>query len=275
MQLPDPSRKAWLRVAAHSTEGPVRPHNEDAVAVFALGGGGARGDGKLTPAALPGAWPADAGVALVVLDGMGGQSTGDVPCAYAIEALAGRLCEAMPAGPAARGARNAWLVDAICLASEHIERRANPDAGQAATVVLAVAVGAELHLVHAGDVRAYLLRDGRLAQLTRDDSLLNTLRDQGVPEEDLREAPDNVLTQVLGHPRISVQPHGQVLEVGRGDVLLICTNGLHTAVDPATIEEALRRPLDLQEACRVLVELAEAAGAQHNITVMLARVEVR
>jgi serine/threonine protein phosphatase PrpC len=75
-----------------------------------------------------------------------------------------------------------------------------------------------------------------------------------------------------------VQPHGQVLEVGRGDVLLICTKGLHTAVDPAIIEETLRRTLDLldlEKACRVLVELAEAAGAQHNITVMLARVEIR
>ncbi|UQA56568.1 PP2C family protein-serine/threonine phosphatase [Polyangium aurulentum] len=269
----------WLRVAARSVVGPVKVHNQQAAAVFELGGGDPLVCGSASPrnAALTGAFPADAGVGLLVVHGIGGQSTGDWACEAVVDALAAQLREEIPEDAEAR---SAWLAGALHETSARVDayakKRSGPHGSLGATVVFAVAFGNAVHVVHVGDVRAYLFRDGRLLQLTVDDSLINHYRaETGLePTEEERRQIRNIITQGLGFDG-KMKPHVGSIEAGAGDVLMICTPGLHEFVDVAKIEEELGRAADLGEACAKLEALAVSRGSDANVSVLLARFEGR
>ncbi len=259
------SSDGWqVRVAALTDVGPVRDHNEDAVAVFVPG---ERADerwarGRVRQLAT------DAGVGLIVLDGMGGQHTGDVPCSKVIESLTASFTAGLPGEPEAQGP---WLVAALRRASAYTREHGTPHAGQGATVVLAVAHGATMHIVHAGDARAYLLRDGRLEQRTRDDSLLNQALDQGVDAELLRDLPRGIITQSLGFG--DVEPHLQSFALVAGDVLLLCSDGLHEFVAAEALAATLQNNDDPAQVCAELVAMAVRARSTDNISALVARIE--
>jgi protein phosphatase len=265
-------------VAARSAVGPVRPHNQEAVAVFPLDGGAPRVCGAASRGddAITGAWPADAGVGLLVVDGIGGQSTGDWACEAVIDALAERFRKKLPGDVEARGE---WLAGALHEASARVtvyaKERSGPHGSLGATVVLVVAVGHEVHVLHVGDVRAYLFRDGRLGQLTQDDSLVDHHRaylGRDLTEEE-RHQIKNVVTQALGFTGDNMKPHAQVLDARAGDVLMICTPGLHGFVDAGRVEAELGRAVDLEAACAELEALAVRGGTDNNLSVLLARFE--
>lgn len=237
----------------------MRDRNEDAVAVFTpagrLGGG----------EALAGALPADDGAALVVLDGMGGSRCGDMACRMACESLAERLACAWPADVDARAA---WLVDVVRGTSGRVNADGTLWAGQGATVALAVVVGEVVHVLHVGDVRAYVLRGELLAQRTRDDSLTNHARDQGMAEEEVQRLPPRVLMQALGIGEPVV--HAQVLRLAPGDTLLLASDGLYEAVEHAELAATLR-DREPAAACEALVERAIRANSGDNISALVAR----
>lgn len=253
-----------LRFAAHTDVGPRRDHNEDAAAAFGSAGPiGVTGRGGKD--AFAGAVPADAGVALLVLDGMGGHSSGALACERACEFLARDLVGPWPDLAAERGG---WLVALVRRLAAHLTTAAG-NTGQAAAGTLAVVVGDVVHVVHVGDVRAYVLRGGRLELRTRDDSLINDARDHGYSEQELRDAPRNVLTQVLGFGE--PVPHLQALALADDEVLLLCSDGLHAAVGEAAIAAALTEFAEPAAACAALVELATRAETEDNITALVAR----
>jgi protein phosphatase len=148
--------------------------------------------------------------------------------------------------------------------------------GMGTTLTMAYSVATDLFLVHAGDSRAYLFRDGDLEQLTSDHTLVQALIDGGAisPEEARTHKRRNVVTNVVGGPHPGVHSEIRKLVVRDGDTLLFCTDGLTGPVDDSEIAEILNRRPDPQTACNRLVELALTRGAPDNVTVIVVRYHV-
>src|SRR5262249_31196980 len=199
------------------------------------------------------------GVALSVVDGMGGHTSGDLAARMIADTLAAALTVAPPSGEDACRQR---LVAAMSGASRSVYDASFRDArlrGSGGAAVLAVVEGDRLHLASAGDSRIYLLRAGRLVQVTRDDSLINLWYEhmaeweaRGATEADIAEPPGHVITKALGvAERLEIAP--ATFELRAGDVILLQSDGLSGLVDDADIEQVLRDLPDPAEACLALV----------------------
>lgn len=256
-----------LQVAARSSRGLVRDHHQEAVAVFQLGSEATQVVGPgYAREPIAGIYPRGPGVAMVVLDGVGGQSTGDIACEIALAGFAVCFAEAPPPG---RAARSAWLAELVARVSLHLQESSR--AQGAAAVAVAMLVEDELHVSHLGDARVYCLREGRLSAMTEDHSLHNELRASGAAEEQIEQVPAGVLTRMLGfgdHDKASATSH----ELREGDVVLLASCGLHTELGALEIAGLLGERTTVDEICGTLEARAEQAGGNDNISVLVARV---
>jgi PPM family protein phosphatase len=205
---------------------------------------------------------------MAVADGMGGAQAGEVAAGVAVDRL-GDLRAPVGADELQR---------AIEEANAEIRRMAAEDperAGMGTTVTAAlVGAGGRLDLLHVGDSRAYLFRDGRLRRLTDDHSLVGEMVRQGTlaPEEAEAHPQRNVITRALGaEPQVEVDRSTEALAAG--DVLLLCTDGLSGYLSEEAIGKLLGEAPSLEEAAQALVEGANALGGADNVTVLLARFE--
>jgi len=141
------------------------------------------------------------------------------------------------------------------------------------TTTTAVGVLADhFFLTQVGDSRAYLIRNGEAVQLTRDQSLMQRLVEAGelTEEEAARSERRNIILQALGpDARVKVDLTHQ--EVRKGDILVLCSDGLSGQVKKEEIAAVATRERDLQAACDKLIALANERGGPDNITVVLAR----
>jgi protein phosphatase len=128
-----------------------------------------------------------------------------------------------------------------------------------------------LALVHAGDSRAYRLRDGALERLTADHALVEQLLTDGLitAERAATHPLRNMLTRALGRDR-DTDFDTVVLDVEPSDVFLFCTDGLTKMIDEAAIAAIVARAVSLEAAAMELVRAANAAGGRDNVTVVLA-----
>src|SRR3954451_9974834 len=199
---------------------------------------------------------------LAVADGMGGHAAGEVASAVAIAAIAS-LDEDAP-GPDLLDA----LLTAAMSANSRLHDMVEGDAaldGMGTTLTAILWGGSRLGLLHIGDSRCYLLRDGELSQITHDHTLVQTLVDAGRISADEAETPPqrNVITKVLDG-RDELEPDLSVREVRVGDRYLLCSDGLTGPVgSPDTLRDALSIP-DPQEAVDRLVQLALRGGGPDN-----------
>jgi serine/threonine protein phosphatase PrpC len=208
-----------------------------------------------------------------VADGLGGHQGGEVASAAAVEPLAALDGhELADPGEAAEA-----LTAAIRDGNAAILERAAGDPGLwgMGTTVTAAALAGERHLqlAHVGDSRAYLLRDGSLAQLTTDHTIVGELVRRGrlTPEQAAVHPERSILTRAVGlDPRVPVDTPDP-LELHDGDQVLLCSDGLTEAVDDDRIAELLSAAADGEAACRSLIDAANAAGGPDNITVVLLR----
>ena len=220
---------------------------------------------------------------LVVADGMGGAEGGERASALAVGALRTFVEDGFRSflhhGRLEEKAVHRELREAF----EHVDRiilhRAATDpklAGMGTTVTMAYVVGTVAHMVHAGDSRVYLHRGGELRRLTRDHTLVQNLVDHGtITPEDARVHPHrNVVTNVLGGPHEGVDPDVVRIDLGDGDLLILCSDGLTEPVDDAEIAAILGREPEPGRAAEALVAEALRRGGPDNITVVLARVRV-
>jgi protein phosphatase len=141
------------------------------------------------------------------------------------------------------------------------------------TLTALIRDGSRLGLVHIGDSRAYLLRDGELFQITHDDTLVQSMVDDGklTPDEVASHPQRSILLKALN----GTQNPGVRLRDGQaGDRYLLCSDGLHTVLDTATVEEVLARE-EPQRTVDRLVELANAAGGPDNISCVVAHLIAR
>jgi protein phosphatase len=247
-----------LRASAASDVGPVRKTNEDA-------------------------FVSDADVQLfAVADGMGGHDAGEVASRLAIEAISGFIRRS------AADTEFSWpygldgnlsydgnrLRTAIHLANRRIFRAAesNDDySGMGTTIVGLLANSTRVAIGHVGDSRLYLMRDGAIQQLTQDDSWAATIlaHDPRVKPADLAHHPmRNVLTNVLG-AREQVDVHLAERDLESGDVLLLCSDGLHGVLDTNEILRILQTAPSVESAAQTLVESAVTRGARDNITALV------
>jgi len=251
-----------LRASAASDIGPVRKTNEDA-------------------------FVSDASVRLfAVADGMGGHDAGEVASRLAIEALTSFIRRS------AKDSDFSWpygldgnltydgnrLRTAIHLANRRIFREAeNNDefSGMGTTLVGVLANSTRIAIGHVGDSRLYLLRKGVIEQLTRDDSWAATIlaHDPRVKPADLAHHPmRNVLTNVLG-AREQVDVHLAERDLESGDVLLLCSDGLHGVLEGDVLKQLLQAEPDVDRAAQELVEAALDHGARDNVTALVVRYE--
>jgi serine/threonine protein phosphatase PrpC len=239
-----------MRIATQTDRGLVRKRNEDSVL-------------------------ADEGLGLLMIaDGMGGYSGGEIASALAVSTVHACLLGSVEQDSAGRDTGNV-IREAVRRADEAIRLRASGDArlgDMGTTLVLALCRGPRVHLAHAGDSRAYLMQNGVMRRLTRDHSLVSEMIENGeiTPKEARRHPLRNVVTRSLGS-------HGnaelglQTVAWEPGNCLLLCSDGLTNMVEDREIERAIRQAgPDLSQACEKLVQMANQAGGKDNISVILA-----
>ena len=202
----------------------------------------------------------------VVADGMGGHRGGEVAARLAATALASR------SGALATGDAEA-LAEALQVANRIILNAGAEDEalrGMATTCTADLVRGRVARIAHVGDSRAYLFRDGRLAQLTEDHSVVAQLVREGFlsPQEAAHHPRRNVILRALGHlPDLEVDRVEVVLDAG--DRLLLCSDGLTNELDDEAIAAVLASERDSDAAAHRLVNLANAAGGADNVTVVV------
>ena len=204
--------------------------------------------------------------AFAVADGMGGAQAGEVASRIAADAFEERTDDGSPEQQLARIAHeaNRRIFD---FAQEDASR-----SGMGTTLTAALVAHDEVAIVHVGDSRAYLMRDGELRQLTRDHSLVEELRRQGrLTSEEAEEHPQrSIITRALG-PERSVEPDVQTHQARSGDLFLLCSDGLTSMVRPDRMREIVAAAPDLRAAADRLVAEANEMGGRDNITVVLFR----
>jgi len=211
------------------------------------------------------------GVVLMVADGMGGSAAGEVASHTAVEAAMGHFRNREATSDLA-------LTHSLEAAHRAVHRMSleTPDlAGMGTTCTMVAVLGSEVWYAHVGDSRAYLVRGGRIRQLTSDHSLVQQLVQQQLltPEQARVDPRRNVLTRSIGVGE-GVQVDEERLAGGLlvGDTLLLCSDGLYGMVTDEELALLASRP-DLEAACQALVELARERGGHDNITVVLARLD--
>lgn len=210
---------------------------------------------------------ADRGL-FIVADGMGGHNAGEVASSLAVKTIGEFLSDGPPASLNA-------LDEALRLANDHILTVAGekPDYVGMGTTVAAVYVGDHAAVyAHAGDSRVYLWHSGRLKQLTRDDSWVAAAMNGSA--EDAREIEQHpmrhVLTKVVGL-RPELQPSVAECPFEPGDLLLICSDGVHGSVNDETLSELLASRKPVPAVAESVVRQALAHGATDNVTAVVIR----
>ena len=215
------------------------------------------------------------GTVLGVCDGMGGAAAGEVASQLAVDIIYERLAEGEP--PSSHDDLARRLVSAIEDAGVRIYNEARADRtrrGMGTTSTIAALMSSRMFIGQVGDSRAYVMRNGVLVQVTRDQSLVNQLIEAGQLTEEEAETfeHNNIILQALGTAE-TVQVDLTYVDLAKGDVLLLCSDGLSGMIRTAEMQEVLQSVPEPLEACKVLTDRANQAGGHDNITVIVARVE--
>jgi protein phosphatase len=142
------------------------------------------------------------------------------------------------------------------------------------TLTMLIAIWPRAFVVHAGDSRAYRLRDGTLTQLTTDQTMAQAMIDSGAMTRDTAEASPlkHVLLSALGSAQVDPQVLVQDLE--RQDIMLLCSDGLTKHVTDAEIGEHMTREASSESVCQSLIDLALERGGEDNITVVVGKARI-
>ncbi len=247
-----------IRFYAATDVGKLRDHNEDNYLV----------DKKLS--------------LFVVADGMGGHAAGEVASALAVRVIHEELKKEREtieaaAGDETRASRAvlSLLETAVQRACSRIHEEARLDAekrGMGTTLSALIIAGSHGFIAHVGDSRIYLLRDGRIQQVTEDHTVFNELIKRGKLSRDQIEkvAQKNAITRAVGvYERVEVDT--LTLEVLPGDQFLLASDGLHGYINHTAELEPYFEDEDGESAARGLIELANNKGGKDNITAVLVR----
>ncbi|HEX7667645.1 MAG TPA: PP2C family serine/threonine-protein phosphatase, partial [Polyangiaceae bacterium] len=211
-----------------------------------------------------------------VCDGMGGAAAGEVASQLAVDILYERMTDGLtPDRTLERNELARRLVRSVESAGLRIFQEAKADRtrrGMGTTVTAAALVDEVLFLAQVGDSRGYILRQGNLVQVTRDQSLVNQLIEAGQLTEEEAETfeHNNIILQALGTAD-TVQVDLTFAELRKGDTLLLCSDGLSGMIRFDEIKETLLTYSEPLDACKALTEKANMAGGHDNITVIIVK----
>jgi PPM family protein phosphatase len=207
---------------------------------------------------------------LAVADGMGGHAAGEVASAAAIDAIA-RLDDDVP-GSDLLDALAGAVIDANHTLHDMVA--ADPAfEGMGTTLTAMLWSGGRVALVHIGDSRAYLLRDGEFYQITHDHTLVQTLVDEGrITPDDVATHPQRSMLLRALDGRADVEPDLSLREARLGDRYLLCSDGLSSVVSEETLHRTLATVASLDDVVLQLIELAIRGGGPDNITCIVADV---
>ena len=257
-----------IEIFGKTDVGLIREHNEDNFLIADVTAGVRSNDGKDSLKLKLG----DKGALLLVCDGMGGAAAGEVASQMAVDSIYDALsgAEAQQRDGFARLVRRS-----VERANERIfiqSRDNQSERGMGTTCTVAALMDTTLVVGQIGDSRCYILRDGKLAQVTKDQSLAWQLIEAGAmtPEEAKAFEHANIILQALG-----VQERVEVVlsqvDLRKGDVALLCSDGLHGPVTDEEMLSVLVMEPDLQKAAQTLIQKALDRDGPDNITVVLAR----
>lgn len=280
---PSPSSAGMtVDVAGLSNQGKVRKINEDCFLICRYGRFLQASESNLPPDETPNDF-AENGCAMIIADGLGGHQAGEVASRLAINSLVNFALatpdwifrfddEAMASKAMNRGIERALQVKDLLV------REAEQDPslrGFGTTLALAWGVGKELFILHVGDSRVYLLRDGKLRQLTRDHTVAQDLANTGFIAENQVAGHlfRHHLSQCLNASASKVQPDVQRIELKDGDLILLCSDGLTDMMPGEELSAILARSTSAKGTCLELINQALAAGGKDNVTAIVARYE--
>ncbi|WP_437681137.1 PP2C family protein-serine/threonine phosphatase [Sorangium sp. So ce131] len=239
----------------------MRKNNEDTLLIAHLSS-----VAKTAPPAHTVTFEAAYPVLLAVSDGMGGAAAGEIASALVVESLRRAMATA----------RGNWD-DATRVAVERANREVwqashQPGRhGMGATLTAVCVHGPEAHIAEVGDSRAYLIRSGRIRQITHDQSFVQVLLDAGMiqPEDAEQHPMRSMLLQAMGLDP-DVKASVARLELRRNDRLLLCSDGLSNKLSAEDMLAVIEQGPSLEAACERLVALANQRGGEDNITAIVA-----
>jgi serine/threonine protein phosphatase PrpC len=262
-----------VHVLGRTDVGRTREHNEDAFLVADLSAGTVSEQAEVVTYTV-----GPRGALFMVADGLGGAAAGEIASGMAVDVVLQEL-------------RRTWVsvtetdpdtfAHALKKACEAANARIfdyatkNPDhRGLGTTATIAGLLGDTLYLVQVGDSRAYIVRNGVAQQITKDQSLMQRLIEAGelTAEEAEQSERRNIILQALGpEPTVKIDLTHQ--SVRRGDLLVLCTDGLSGQVRKDEIGRVVAEERDLTTAGQMLINRANENGGPDNITVVIARLE--
>jgi PPM family protein phosphatase len=277
-----PSTLLRVEFGAVSDTGKVRSHNEDHFLVSQV----SRKQQVLATNVPNDLFPepiGDDAYSMIVADGMGGMAAGEVASQMAITTGL-KLFQKSPKWGFKvnkREARelfdrvNGYLqeIDMVLTERSESDRRLF---GMGTTLTAAYSIGVDLFIIHLGDSRAYLYRDGNLMQLTKDHTVAQAMADAGyiAPEEVRYHNKRNVLTNFLGGHHGKVSADVRWLRLKNADRLLLCSDGLTDMVDDESITKIMGAHNQPRDAAQSLLDEALERGGRDNVTIIVANYEV-
>jgi PPM family protein phosphatase len=268
-----PHGEIIVHVLGRTDVGRTREHNEDAFLAADLSTGSVTEQAEAVTSTL-----GPQGALFMVADGLGGAAAGEIASGMAVDIV---LQELRRTWISVSGNDPGTFAHALKKACETANARIyeyamkNPDhRGLGTTATIAGLLGNTLYLAQVGDSRAYIVRGGVAQQITKDQSLMQRLIEAGelTPEEAEHSERRNIILQALGpEPAVKIDLTHQ--PVRRGDLLVLCTDGLSGQVRKEEIAQIAAQERDLAAAGQALIDRANANGGPDNITVVIAHLE--
>jgi len=268
-----------IDIAGATHKGHVRQINEDHYLIFRFGRSLENLMSNLPDGVLQRDYELN-GHGMFVADGMGGMAAGDVASRMAVAGFIKLIVDTPDWILSLEKEQNLKevlqrMTQRFLRVDEAIKQEARQDPtrrGMGTTLTVAGTLGNNLVVGHVGDSRAYLLRDDKITQLTKDHTVAQALIDAGVsPNDPVSASLQHLLTAALGALDAEIEPEVNRWKLSPGDQLLLCSDGLTKMVDDATILSAAREAGSAARACHDLIELALTAGGLDNVTVVVAR----
>jgi len=282
MALEKMQRAEWPRIDVFglTDRGRKRARNEDQVLVAKLEKSMVIEQTSLPVGARTKLLAGPEGRILLVADGVGGHSGGAHASALAADTVAEYVLNAMPwffgVGPeSSQEELEEELKAALERSQEQVKRSAeqNPLRSQmATTLTMACVLWPTAYVVHVGDSRCYLLRDGGIEQITTDHTMAEALREEGVLSKEAarRSKWSHVLYKSIGGETNGLSPDLYRVGLTPGDRLVLCTDGLSKHVLDEEVAELVETASGSEAACRELIATANERGGTDNVTVIVA-----
>lgn len=275
-----PGERLTVRSFGLTDQGCVRPNNEDQFLIAELAKTLQVHQSSLPEPQTRHSY--EKGYLFLVADGMGGHQGGEKASALAVRTVEEFVLNALkwflrPEEGSQEVSVTEEFREALRSADRHIQRvaaRQSDLRGMGTTLTMAYLLLPHLMLAHVGDGRCYLARQGKLIQLTRDHTLVQDLVRHGAltREQAAHHHLRHVVTNALGGDEPGINVETRQIEVGAGDVLLLCSDGLWEMVPDEEILHTLQEANGSQEACEQLIARAKEAGGKDNVTAVVVRI---